>query len=53
MENYIILAVFLLSSFYLGRMVYKQFWGKSVGCAKGCGGACSNMSESADLLKQK
>ncbi|WP_164847828.1 FeoB-associated Cys-rich membrane protein [Sandaracinomonas limnophila] len=53
MENYIIFAVFLVSAFYLIRLVYNQFWGKKVGCAKGCGGACSNMTDSTDLLKQK
>lgn len=48
-ENGIILAIFLGAAFFLVRLVFKQFWGKQAGCAKGCGGACSSIQEPIDL----
>ena len=45
MEQLIIFSVFAISVIYLGSLVYKRFFGKNAGqCAKGCGGACSNIN---------
>lgn len=41
-QELIIFLVFLLSAFYMARLVYKSFSSKSGGCAKGCG-ACSTI----------
>ncbi|MHA8066513.1 FeoB-associated Cys-rich membrane protein [Aquirufa sp. ROCK2-A2] len=50
METLLIVLVFSGALFYLGRMVYLQFWGKNAaGCSKGCG-SCSSISEN---LEQK
>ncbi|MEY2794064.1 MAG: hypothetical protein RJA76_2056 [Bacteroidota bacterium] len=51
-ENIVIAVVFILASFFLGRLVYKQFWGKQSSCAKGCGGACSGIDISSDSNPQ-
>ncbi|MHA8052648.1 FeoB-associated Cys-rich membrane protein [Aquirufa sp. OSTEICH-129A] len=42
MEKIIISLVFVGALFYLGRLVYRMFFSKEVGCAKGCG-TCSAM----------
>lgn len=45
MEELIIFSVFAIALFYLGNLVYRSFFGKNEGgCAKGCGGACSNIN---------
>lgn len=49
MENIVIGFVFVVASFFLIRLVYKQFFGKQNGCAKGCGGSCSTIEFKADL----
>jgi len=49
MENIVIGVVFILAAAFLGRLVYKQFWGKQEGCAKGCGGSCSNMELPSEI----
>mgnify|MGYP002144116847 CR=1 FL=1 len=49
MENIVIGIIFILASVFLGRLVYKQFWGKQAGCAKGCAGACSAVDISSEL----
>jgi hypothetical protein len=36
LENFIILAVFILAIAYVARIFYKSFKG-DVGCSKGCG----------------
>ena len=41
-QELIILLVFLVAAFYIGRMLYLSFAAKS-GCAKGCGTACSSI----------
>ncbi|RNI23656.1 FeoB-associated Cys-rich membrane protein [Rufibacter latericius] len=46
-QEIIIVFIFLLAAGYLLRMGYKSFFSKEVGCAKGCGGACSTI----DLAK--
>jgi hypothetical protein len=46
MENILIALVFLAALTYLGRLVFKQFFGKSqAGCAKGCGTCQTTISE--------
>jgi hypothetical protein len=46
MEQIIIFLVFASALFYLGQLVYQQFWGKNAaGCSKGCG-SCAAISES-------
>ncbi|MFM6948142.1 MAG: FeoB-associated Cys-rich membrane protein [Aquirufa sp.] len=48
MEFVMILLIFLAALFYLGRIVYLQFWGKnSSGCSKGCG-SCQSISSDFD-----
>jgi len=48
MELGLILLVFLGAVFYLGRIVYLQFWGKnSSNCSKGCS-SCQSMPSSFD-----
>ncbi len=50
MEFVIILLIFLTAVFYLGRLVYSQFWGKNAAsCSKGCG-SCQSIPSS---LEQK
>lgn len=48
MENIVIGIVFILAAAFLGRLVYKQFWGKQEGCAKGCG-SCSNIELPSEI----
>ncbi len=46
MENLVIILVFASALVYLGRMVYKQFFGKNqAGCAKGCGSCQTTIPE--------
>lgn len=52
LENLVIFAIFSGAAFFLVKLVYKQFWGKQEGCAKGCGGACSNMEQKVDFSKK-
>lgn len=48
MEFLTILLIFLGAVFYLGRIVYLQFWGKnSSGCNKGCG-SCQSIPSTFD-----
>jgi hypothetical protein len=49
MENIVIGIVFFLSFIFLLRLVFKQFFGKQAGCAKGCGGACSTVNLPSEL----
>jgi hypothetical protein len=43
MENIIIITVFLGAIYYLGTIVWKNFFAKnSAGCVKGCG-SCGNI----------
>lgn len=52
MENIVIWVIFVFASFFLIRLVYKQFFGKQNGCAKGCGGSCSTIEIKADLKEK-
>lgn len=43
MENIIIIIIFLGAVYYLGNLVWQNFFAKnSAGCAKGCG-SCGNI----------
>ncbi|AKQ47110.1 hypothetical protein TH63_18030 [Rufibacter radiotolerans] len=42
-QEIIILLIFLLATGYVLRLGYKSFFSKDVGCAKGCGSACSSI----------
>jgi len=42
-QEIIIFLVFALAAIYVLRMGYKTFFSKEVGCAKGCGSACSTL----------
>jgi hypothetical protein len=42
-QEIIILLIFLLAAGYVLRLGYKSFFSKDLGCAKGCGSACSTI----------
>jgi hypothetical protein len=52
METLWIILIFSAALFYLGRMVYLQFWGKnSSACTKGCG-SCQSLSSNLEQKEQ-
>ena len=43
-QYFLIGALFVAAAFYVGRIFYRAFFSKTAaGCAKGCGGACSQI----------
>jgi hypothetical protein len=53
MEQIIIFLVFSAALFYLGRLVYQQFWGKTAGqCAKGCGTCAASSLDKIETIER-
>ncbi|MEN9730323.1 MAG: hypothetical protein RLZ91_1441 [Bacteroidota bacterium] len=53
MEQIIIFLVFAAALFYLGRLVYQQFWGKSAGqCVKGCGTCAASSLDKIETIER-
>ena len=47
-QYFLIAALFVAASFYVGRIFYRAFFSKTAaGCAKGCGGACGQIDVEA------
>lgn len=42
-QEIIIFIIFAIAAAYVLKLGYKSFFSKEVGCAKGCGGACSTI----------
>jgi hypothetical protein len=53
MEQILIFLIFAAAIFYLGRLVYQQFWGKSAGqCAKGCGSCAASSIDKIESIER-
>jgi hypothetical protein len=53
MEQIIIFLVFGAALFYLVRLVYQQFWGKTAGqCAKGCGTCAATSLDKIESIER-
>ena len=47
-QYFLIAALFVAAAFYVGRIFWRAFFGKTAaGCAKGCGGACGSLDVDA------
>lgn len=51
-QEIIIVALFVIAAFYVGRMIYKNFT-KKTGCASGCGKCGVDFSKIEQQLQKK